>query len=158
MAGKKKVEELTPVEEVAAISSSEGVSEEIPTEESEESQPEQVIEVVSEEAPVAPKEVFTTLVIKAPVDVLVAPNRLEPQAKFIKTKQSIEIPVGGAALFTLADRMLKSPIRLVTTFVLNQTAKPLKQSVELAIDNIGLDGFFLRKGDVIATCVVVSPK
>jgi hypothetical protein len=95
--------------------------------------------------------------LKAPVDVLVAPQRLDPIVKEVRTGQTIEIPAGGAVLFSLAPRMLKTPIRLVENFILNRTAAPVKQPIVLLVDNTGMDGFFLTKGAVIATAVILNP-
>jgi hypothetical protein len=103
------------------------------------------------------KNLISAVELKATAGFLVAPDRLDSRVKEIKTGQTIEIPVGGAALFNLSEEMMKSPMRLISNFIVNQTDAPLVTEVTVMMSNIGLDGFMLREGTTIATCIIVAP-
>lgn len=96
--------------------------------------------------------------LEAAHDVHVGPSRLDPAFKSIRTLQEVEIPAGGFAILISVEPMRRTPLRLAERFVLNQTNEVVRQPISVLLDNIGPDGFFLRKGTVIAACVLVSPK
>ena len=94
-------------------------------------------------------------IINAPFDVMIGSTILVPKAQEIRTGISLNIPEGGLAVVTLCRGLVElSKIRLASGAEIVEDSK----EVVLHLDNIGRDGFMVRKGIPLAKYIIFVPQ